>query len=57
MKLEFSRHIFERYSNIEFNKKFLSWEPSCSMRTDRHDAANSRFSLFCERAKKNEPSS
>jgi len=30
----------------------FQWEPSCSVRTDRHDEANSRFSLFCERAEK-----
>ena len=24
--------------------KSIQWEPSCSMRTDRHDEANSRFS-------------
>jgi len=33
-----------------------SGSPSCSMRTDgqtdRHDKDNSRFSQFCERAKK-----
>jgi len=38
MKLEFSRQIFEKYSNIK---------PTCSTRsdgrTDRHDEANSRF--------------
>jgi len=30
--------------------KSVQWEPSCSMRTDGHDEANSRFSEFCERA-------
>jgi hypothetical protein len=30
--------------------KSVQWEPSCCMRTDRHDEANSRFSQFCERA-------
>jgi hypothetical protein len=28
------------------------WETNCSMRTDRHDEANSRFSQFCLRALK-----
>jgi hypothetical protein len=28
------------------------WVPSCSMRTDRHDETNSRFSQFFERASK-----
>jgi hypothetical protein len=52
MKLEFSRHIFEKYLNIKFLCKSAQWEPSfpCG-RTDRHEA-NSRFSQFCERAYK-----
>ena len=29
--------------------KSVQWQPSCSLRTDRHDGANSRFSQFCER--------
>ena len=33
-----------------FSKNTVQWEPSCSMRTDRHDKANSRFSQYCERA-------
>jgi len=46
-KLEISRPIFEKYSNIKFHE-YLS-NGNCSMRTDRHDEANSRFSKFCER--------
>jgi hypothetical protein len=30
--------------------KSVRWESSCSMRTDRHDEANSRFSKIFERA-------
>ena len=50
-KLEFSRQIFEKYSNIKFHKN-----PSSGSRvvprgqTDRQDEANSHFSQFCERA-------
>jgi uncharacterized membrane protein len=29
----------------------MRWEPSCSLRTDRRDEANKRFSQFCEGAK------
>ena len=32
------------------SSKCVQWEPSCSMRTDRHDEAHSRFSQFFERA-------
>jgi hypothetical protein len=28
--------------------KPVQWEPSCSMRTDRHDETNSRFSQLCQ---------
>jgi len=51
IKLEFSRQIFEKYSNTKFHEN-----PSSGSRvvpcvqTDRHDAVNSRFSQFCERA-------
>jgi len=33
MEVEFSRQIFEKYSNIKFHENPSS--PSCSMRTDR----------------------
>jgi hypothetical protein len=53
MKLEISRQVFEKYSNVW---KFFQWESSYSMRmdrqTDRHDEANSRYPKFCERAQK-----
>jgi len=51
MKLKFSRHIFEKYSNIKFDGK-----PSIGSRvdprgqTDRSDEASGRFSQICERA-------
>jgi hypothetical protein len=32
--------------------KCVQWEPSCPMRTDRHDEVNSRFSQFFESALK-----
>jgi len=44
MKLEFSRQIFEKYSNIKFHEN----PSSGSRRTGRHDEANSRFSQLCE---------
>jgi len=46
MKLEFSRQILEKYSNIKFYEN-----PSIgSRRIDGHDEANSRFSQFFIRA-------
>jgi hypothetical protein len=58
--MEFSWPIFEKYS-YETSWKFVQWEPSCSMRTDRrtdgrtdrHDEANSCFCKFCKRDQKN----
>jgi hypothetical protein len=52
VKLEFSGHILENYSNIKFyeNPSSGSRVVPCG-RTDRHDEANRRFSPFCERAK------
>jgi len=35
MKLEISRHIFEKYKKYQIARKYVQWEPSCSMRTDR----------------------
>jgi len=51
MKLEFSRQIFENYSNIKFHENPLSgsWGVPCGRtdrRTDRHDEADGRFSQF-----------
>ena len=51
MRLEFSRRILgEKNLDIKFNQIPVHWEPGCSMRTDRHYEASSRFSQFCERA-------
>ena len=52
MKLEFSRHIFEKYSNIKFHENPTSGsrvvpQGQLDRRTDKHDEANSRFSQFC----------
>jgi len=49
IKLEFSRHIFEKYSNVKFNENPSNGSRvvSCG-RTDRHGEANSRFAQFCE---------
>jgi hypothetical protein len=33
-KLEFSRQIFEKYSNIKFHENSFSWSRGCSMQTD-----------------------
>ena len=49
MILEFSRHIFEKYSNIKFHEN-----PSelfhADIQTDRHERASSRFSQYCDSA-------
>jgi len=50
MILEFSRYILEKYANITLHES-VQWEPSSSMRTHRHDEANSRYSHFCKRSK------
>jgi len=48
MKLEFSRHIFEK-KILHISRKSVRLEPSRSMRTDRHDEVNSRFTQFYQR--------
>ena len=55
MKLEFSRQIFENYSNIEFDENTFggSGVVPCAQtdrQTDRHDEASGHFSQFCEPA-------
>jgi len=54
MKLEFSRQIFEKSTNIKFHENLTSGSRvPCGRthgRTDMHDEANRRFSQFCERA-------
>ena len=51
MKLEFSRQIFEKFTNIKFheNPSRGSRVVPCG-RADGHGEANSRISQFCERA-------
>jgi hypothetical protein len=47
---------FRKIFKYQISLKSLSWEPSCSIRTDgqtgRHDEAIGRFSQFCERDQK-----
>jgi len=49
MTFEFSQHIFEKYSNIQFHENPSSGSPvtPCGQ-TDRHDEASSLFSQFYE---------
>jgi len=54
MKLEFSRQIFEKYSNIKFHKNPSSWSRvvpcrRTDRRTESNNDAKSRFKQFCER--------
>jgi hypothetical protein len=51
MKLEFSRQIFEKSSDIDFHENPSSGSRTVPReRTDGHDEASSRFRKFCERA-------
>jgi len=51
IKLEFSRKIFPKSSNIKFHENPSSEGRAVPCgRTDRHDEANTRFSQFCKRA-------
>jgi hypothetical protein len=43
---------FRETLKYQISWKSVRWEPSCCMRTDRHDEANSRFSQFCELTQK-----
>jgi len=52
MKLEFSRQIFEKFSNFKFHENpFIDSEFSLRTdgRTGRHDEFPSRISQFCKR--------
>ena len=55
MKLVFSRHIFEKYSDIKFHEN-PSNDPSCSMRKYRQtDKDNNRFPQCFEKRLKHYP--
>jgi hypothetical protein len=52
MKVEFSRQIFDKYSNVNFHENpFSRSRVILCGETDGHDKANSCFSQFGERAK------
>ena len=56
MKLEFSRQIFEKYSNIKFHENPSSGSRvvpygRTDRRTNKHDEANSHYSQFFETPK------
>ena len=50
MKFEFSRQIFLKSFKYQVSSKSVHWKPSCSMRTDVHEA-NSRFRNFANAPK------
>ena len=50
MKLEFFRHIFEKYSSLLKIRRAEAELFHADGQTDRHGEANSRFSQFCEGA-------
>ena len=58
MKVEFSQHIFEKYSDMEFMKilpvgtELFHADGQTDGRTDIHDEATNRYSQFCERLSK-----
>jgi len=55
MKVEFSKQIFEKYSNAKFNEnlsngsRFVPWDRTDGQ-TGRYEDGSSRSSQFCERA-------
>jgi len=52
MKIELSRHTFEKSSNIKFREKFSSGSRGVSCeQTDRYDEANSLFRNFAHAPK------
>ena len=55
MTLEFPGQIFrkkkKKFLKYQISLKSIQWEPSCSLRTDRHDGAHIRSTQFCEHAK------
>jgi hypothetical protein len=51
MKLEFSRHVFEKYSHIKFKENPSIWVPSFSMRTERRTDTTELIDAFRNFAK------
>jgi hypothetical protein len=52
MKLNFLDR-FSKKLKYKVSPNSVHWKQNCSMRTDGHDEADSRFSQFCERGLKN----
>ena len=52
MKLGIFFSDFRKILKHQISWQSVQWESSCSMRTDRHDEPNSRFSKFCNRTYK-----
>jgi hypothetical protein len=50
IKHEFSRQSVRKFLNVKFHKKFVQWETSCSMQTDRCDEAKKLLLQFFEPA-------
>jgi hypothetical protein len=46
IKLEFSRQIFEKMLKYQISWKYVQWEPSCSMRTDRRTGITKLIATF-----------
>ena len=46
MKLEFSRHIFEKIIGYQISLKSKQWEPSCSLRTDGQTEVTTLIATF-----------
>jgi len=57
MKLDFSRQILEKSSNIKVhkNRPVGRTDGQTGRQTDRPDEANSRYSQFCESAQEDSP--
>jgi hypothetical protein len=49
IKLEFSRQISQKYSNLKLHENLRPVGAELSVRTDKQNEANNRFSQFFER--------